>query len=273
LVAEDGEKAVEIASAQAFELIFMDMQMPNLNGYDATSALRVKGLKTPIVALTGAAMKGDDKKCFDVGCDGYLPKPIDREELFRMLTRYLPCAGAKEGDSKMEREQTQPRPNPIDALRDQAEQMGELYRDGAPSALQSQELSADCAIDSPVDWAQMISRIVDEELVAEIMPVCIADNSERVKKLSEAVGKSDTEAVKSFAHAIKGSSANMGAKRLSEAAYTLESISSEGDLSQAVELLQKIRAEFEQLESFVSKPNWMETAKSCSGQTDQTGLS
>jgi len=245
LVVEDGEQAVEIALAQSFDLIFMDMQMPNLNGYDATMALRGQGLKTPIVALTGAAMKGDDKKCFDAGCNGYLPKPIDREELFRVLTRYLPPGELEKGDSKMEKEQTDTKPNPIDSLSDQA-------------------------VDSPVDWAQMISRIVDEELVAEIMPVCITDNSERVKELAEAVEKSDAESIKSFAHAIKGSSANMGAKRLSEVAYILERMSSEGDLSQAVELLQKIQAEFERLESFVSKPDWMETAKSYSGDMGQT---
>ncbi|MFH1717314.1 MAG: response regulator, partial [Planctomycetota bacterium] len=231
--------------------------------------LRSKGLKTPIIALTGTAMKGDDKKCFDAGCDGYLPKPIDREELFRMLARHLPCGAAENGDSKMKSEQTETRPNTIDSLRDQAEQMSELCCDRAIPTLQSEGPSGESTVGSPIDWAQMISRIVDEDLVAEIMPVCITDNAERVKKLAEAVEKADSEAVKSFAHAIKGSSANMGAKRLSEVAYSLERMSSQGDLSEAAELLEKIQTEFERLESFVSKPDWIETAKSRGGNTDQ----
>jgi len=212
-------------------------------------------------------MKGDDKKCFDAGCDGYLPKPIDAEELFRILARHLPWSAAENGDSKMKSEQTETRPNPIDSLRDQAAQMSQLCCDGTIPTLQSGEPSADCTADIPFDWAQMIGRIVDEDLVAEIVPVCITDNAERVKKLAEAVGKADSEAVKSFAHAIKGSSANMGAKRLSDVAYCLERMSSQGDLSEAAELLEKIRTEFEQLESFVSKPDWIETARSCSGNT------
>ncbi len=89
-IAEDGNQAVQNALAGAFDLIFMDIQMPNMNGYEATRALREKGLTTPIIALTANAMKGDDKKCTEAGCNDYLSKPLDRRELLEKIRKYLP---------------------------------------------------------------------------------------------------------------------------------------------------------------------------------------
>jgi CheY-like chemotaxis protein len=89
-IAEDGNQALQKVLTKTFDLILMDMQMPHMNGYDATKELRKKGFTTPIVALTANAMKGDDKKCLEVGCDEYLSKPIDRRELLEVIGKYLP---------------------------------------------------------------------------------------------------------------------------------------------------------------------------------------
>jgi PAS domain S-box-containing protein len=89
-IAEDGNQALEMALSQSFDLILMDMQMPKMNGYEASSALREQGYKTPVVALTAHAMKGDDEKCIAAGCDDYLAKPIDCRELTRIIGKYLP---------------------------------------------------------------------------------------------------------------------------------------------------------------------------------------
>jgi CheY-like chemotaxis protein len=90
VMAEDGKQAVDKAQSEKFDLILMDIQMPNMNGYQAARKIRRNGIKTAIIAVTANAMKGDDKKCTVAGCDEYLTKPIDRRELLKTITKYLP---------------------------------------------------------------------------------------------------------------------------------------------------------------------------------------
>ncbi len=93
VTAEDGQQAIDIAiaardSGKPFELIVMDMQMPNVDGLQATGTLRSAGVEWPIIALTADAMKGDRDRCLDGGCDDYLSKPIDHAKLVGMVARY-----------------------------------------------------------------------------------------------------------------------------------------------------------------------------------------
>jgi CheY-like chemotaxis protein len=89
-IANNGKEAVEKIHSQSFDLILMDMQMPEMNGDEATKALRKEGVTTPIVACTANDMEGSCKKDLDAGYDDSLAKPFGRKELLKTIGKYLP---------------------------------------------------------------------------------------------------------------------------------------------------------------------------------------
>jgi len=91
-VANNGREATEkyTSSPDKYDLIFMDIQMPEMDGMKATRAIREKGFDTiPIVAMTTHAMKGDREKCLEIGMDDYITKPIKRELVFEMVKKWV----------------------------------------------------------------------------------------------------------------------------------------------------------------------------------------
>ena len=253
--AADGNEAVKKALAEKFDLIFMDIQMPNMNGYEATRLLRKEGLTTPIVALTAYTLKGDDQKCIEAGCDDYLGKPIDRRQILAKLRKYLPLKGQDLIET-------------VDSVKSQVGELTNLCCDQTALEVTDAENS-----EVIINLDQLINILGDEEAIKEIVPTYLDDNKKRFDKLVEAINSGDAEAIRSNAHAIKGAGRNFGVKRLVDTAYRLECAGIENDVEAAVSSFDELKREFEKVVAFLSRPDWIEIAKQQGDRNEQVAQS
>ena len=99
---ENGRRAVEEIMRQSFDMIFMDIQMPEVDGYEATRLIRQKGITTPIIAVTANASIKEKDNCLQAGCDDYIPTPICNEVLIKAIRKHM-----LSGNSKIKIEQMQ----------------------------------------------------------------------------------------------------------------------------------------------------------------------
>ena len=190
-LARDGEEAVAAVRGGAFELVLMDCQMPLVSGYEATRRIRAledpRRARVPIVAMTANAMHGDRELCLEAGMDGYLTKPIRREELVDVLKGW---GGA------METEKT-------DCLEDPA-------------------LGADLIDQGVLDGLRELAGEDDPGLVAELIGLFLQDAPERIKDIERALSTGDLELLERAAHTLKSSCANVGALGLSDLCRRIE---------------------------------------------------
>ena len=248
-IANDGKIAVEEALIQEFDLIFMDIQMPNMNGYEATKQLRRNGIKTPIVALTAHAMKGDDEKCIAAGCNEYLSKPLNRQKLMETVRKYLATDVKKPGEEEIDEQ---------NATADESEQLS--------SGLTSLNTESDEPADSQtseyvIDWKAVIDICDDEMVIKEIADAFLEDAPQTMTIIAEAIKAENPEDVQLYSHKLKGAAMTIGASRLPQIAYRLENAGREKDIPTAALLFEQLQDEFEELVSFLSEDNWMEIAK------------
>jgi CheY-like chemotaxis protein/HPt (histidine-containing phosphotransfer) domain-containing protein len=246
-IAEDGNEAVQQALTEQYDLIFMDIEMPNMNGYEATKAIRKKGLKTPIIALTAYAMKGDDEKCFAAGCDDYISKPIEHKKLLQTLSKYL-----SEGNRDMNQR--------IDSVKSDVEQLNRLCSetstaDTTPSAPVDQQYG-----EVPIDFEIMKKIYDDEEILKETVKVFLEDAPQTIVLLAEAISAKDSKNVKMYAHKLRGLARHVAATKLSDMLFPLETKAREDQLEGSEELFSDIQKEYDNLISFLSQPNWIESA-------------
>jgi len=198
-IVENGRAAVDAvktahAAKQPFDLIFMDMQMPELDGYSATRLLRQNGLNLPIVALTANAMAEDRVKCIEAGCTDYLPKPLTRAQLLRMAARFV-----KPGTRPMGASEPQP----------------------APSAANSK----------PVKAGSLRSEMINEPRLAKLLERFVERLPERVATIESLLQEKDMSALRQAVHQLKGAGGGYGFPQITEiAAKAEEQIKSQGDL-------------------------------------------
>ncbi|MCA9419470.1 MAG: response regulator, partial [Nitrospira sp.] len=204
-VVSNGKEALERLRERAFALILMDCQMPEMDGYAATKAIRSwEGEKRhiPIIAVTANAMSGDREKCLAAGMDDYLTKPIKPEKLRDMLHRWLP-----------KEERTQP---PISQVGD-----GVQLRKPRPH---SGPLNVVHTKPPPLDGERLAEwrTLGGNEFVCKILQNFIREALECVSQVQEAVTTENREALTLAAHGLKGICRNVGVQNLAELAFALE---------------------------------------------------
>lgn len=252
-IVENGLKAVQKAAAEKFDVVLMDIQMPVMNGFEATRQIRKNNSELPIIALTACAMRGDDQKCFSAGCSEYLTKPIDKEKLIETLAKYLPSGPPNTVADETKNEQ------PASVQNDTAAENNSNRKQENSNMTTDETLAQSDEIE--LDWQLLNERIGSEDLIDEIMPVFLKDNTERIQLLAEAVKKRNSREVKFYAHSIKGASGTIGAAKIADVAKELESAARLEQVDKYAPLFEQIKLRFDRLLSLLSKKDWKQIAK------------
>jgi signal transduction histidine kinase/DNA-binding response OmpR family regulator len=225
-VAGDGREAVDLLRRRHYELVLMDCQMPEMDGYDATVEIReherAEGGRahTPIVALTANAVEGDRERCLAAGMDDYLCKPFSPDQLTAVVIRWL-------------RSSTQSAPETGVAM-------------ARPTSIAStKRLNAGTAADQAVSARSLDAiRAMGDALLEKVVRIYLNDAPHRLEQMAEAIDAGDTEGLRRLAHGMKASSANLGAHRLAALFKALEAIGRAGRTDGASEFLARARIEY-----------------------------
>jgi PAS domain S-box-containing protein len=190
-VADNGLAALEALSKGRYDLVFMDCQMPEMDGFEATAEIRrreARSRRTPIVAMTANSMKGDRDRCIASGMDGYLSKPFRGPQLDAVLARWL---GSRH-----------------------------IGPSATPVRVRTEGVLLDAAV------LDGLLRTTPRERLREIVADFRADAGSRLVQLREAAAAGDRESMGRTAHMLRGSSAMLGAGRVSETCARIESAAS-----------------------------------------------
>jgi CheY-like chemotaxis protein/HPt (histidine-containing phosphotransfer) domain-containing protein len=222
-IAADGREALRAVGTDDYDLILMDCQMPVLDGFEATRAIRRRESGTsrrmPIVAMTAAAMKGDREKCIEAGMDDYVSKPVRQGDLSAVLESW--------------------------------------YREAAPPPVveerhpESSEMNEDEVVLDPavIDSLKELADEGDPELFQDLVELFLRDTPGRLDGMREACTAGDARALEAAAHSLKSSCGNMGAMSLATVCRQLEQAGRENQLESVPGLIARTESEYERVQS------------------------
>ncbi len=222
VVVGNGREALEKLSHDNYDMVLMDCQMPEMDGYEATRALReLQGTDkhTPVVAMTASVMKGDRERCFAAGMDDYLAKPITRAELHAMLQRWLESAAGP---------QTAPEANVAD-------NNSSPVADAAPVQL-----------DYLREYAEG-----DAKFVNTLIRAFLKENDIHLKNLITAIENANPEQIAFQAHALKNGALTLKADRLTNLALQLEEMANKRQISEANTFIEALRETYTRVAVFL----------------------
>ncbi|MFT5324156.1 MAG: two-component system sensor histidine kinase/response regulator [Planctomycetaceae bacterium] len=249
-IASNGREAVDRLLQGDFDAILMDVQMPKMDGYQATQAIRklddTRLASIPIVAMTAHAMREDMQRCLDSGMDAYISKPLEAEQLIRLTER----------TARSER-------NPGVVMRMLGDDDDSLS-EGVSSVWGGKSLPQDANSDSGhvvgdesasisssallIDRERALDRMGgDEELLAGLIECFIEDAPDLLRQLDEALKAEDAAEVARAAHSLKGLAANFEAIACRDSAVTIEQLGRDGDLSNVKAKLKTLKQDVSDL--------------------------
>ncbi len=233
---ENGLQVVEKAKEGLYHAILMDVQMPELDGFDATQRIREwetsRHQHIPIIAMTAHAMKGDREKCLEAGMDDYVSKPLEIRILLGVIDRWLQPSAAEA--QSVQPEETFPTIIPI------------IVTPAETSSLSAEEL--------PMDFERALERFGgDKPFLLEMSQEYVAGISDRIKDLRAALLAQNSNTLSRLAHNFKGVSANFSAVPITEISAELEALGSQENLAPVPELLARLEVEAARLVKYLKE--------------------
>ena len=220
-VAANGLEVLEALERQRYDVVLMDVQMPEIDGMEATRRIHERwpaGQRPRIIAMTAHALSGDQERCLEAGMDDYISKPVRMEELMGALERCQPLSGRANGSAKV-----------------------------LKTAIQATAAGSSAAAIDPAVLEGF--RGMMGESASELITLFLEDALELLAKMRESVAEGDAETLQRAAHTLKGNSATLGAMRLSGLCKELEFMGREGKLEGAVGKVAQIEAEYERVKA------------------------
>jgi PAS domain S-box-containing protein len=217
-VADNGRKALGALEEEKFDLVLMDVAMPEMDGLEATRTIREmekeSGGHIPIIAMTAFATKDYREKCLKAGMDGYVTKPLSADELFRTIESFV----SQKRDIQVVEDPSSP---------------------------------------PPVDLNEAMEIVDgDADLLQAVVEMSLGECPEQIDALREALAQQDALGVEAAAHRLKGVLGNLGGLVARDAAQRLETMGEEGDLDGGAVALEELEKEIERVAAFYSEPGW-----------------
>ena len=227
-VVANGREAVEALAHLHYDVVFMDCQMPEMDGFAATAALRSHEVQSsghlPIIAMTANAMQGDRERCLAAGMDDYVSKPVKGEDFHMLLQKWLPSATAAS---------TSPETSGL------AESTAPPMAGLASPALDAEAFAA----------LQALVGADDPQFLLDLLEQFVQDATGHLHTLRTAVAMHDATALERAAHTLKSTSTNVGALGMAEICHRLQTLSRLGAVVAAAPLVAQLAQEFARVQA------------------------
>jgi two-component system sensor histidine kinase/response regulator len=223
-LSSNGSDAVEKVAARAYDVVFMDCEMPGMDGYTATAEIRRRQNghgRVPIIAMTAKAIQGDRERCLAAGMDDYIPKPVRIEDLHAILAQWaINCP--------------------------QLPSSAEATTANSSAGAKAGYLTLDPAT---TERLRKLAAATDPAILNDIYNAFLTTSVDYISSICQSIRTGDAAGLFSAAHALKGASANIGAQMLSELSLRLEEFGRSKSVVGAEEVAERLEAEFTRAKS------------------------